>query len=202
LEFNYFNPDPNRPPYQDDFGFGRTAREAFGHDLKNKLIEKSLRHPFQEGESSSWERRAHKALGLSRKDAFMVIARVRLLDGQPRAIHRAYLNPAHFPSSLRRDHNFENESLIRVYNESGYSIDRRDTILRAGYPTEEDRIVLEIDRIPVLEAEQELHATHVESGVRRIIEYLRVCYVAWEYKISSRSGVDSEPRQTHSRTTT
>lgn len=192
LEFMYFNGVPSPPAHQDDYGFGSTAREVYGHKVANKLIEQSLRPPLPDGEAAAWERQAHRALGLRRNQPFIAIARVRILDGRPRVIHRSYLNPANFPASFLRDHDFESESLIRIYNESGYVIDRRDTVLRARYPTAEDRSILGIDRVPIMEAEQDLYATHTATAARCVIEHLRVCYLDWEYRISNRSGHSGE----------
>src|SRR5207248_246505 len=105
------------------FAFSHTTREIYGRELTNRLIEKSLRPPLKDGELASFEQKAHKALGLRRDRPLIVIARVRILDGRPRSIHRSYLNPGHFPETFLLDHDFEEESLIRIYNAVGYRID-------------------------------------------------------------------------------
>jgi DNA-binding GntR family transcriptional regulator len=191
LEFTYDDFDPERSPDQEAFSFGHTTREVYGRELTNRLIEKSLRPPLKDGDLAALERSAHKALGLRRDQRFFVIARARIVDGRPRALHRLYLDPACFAASFLLDHDFEKESLIRIYNQSGYRVNRRDTVLRARFPTAQERALLSIEREPVLEAEQETHVIHLASGAGRLLEYLQAVYVSpWDYRITSRAPAE------------
>src|SRR5262249_35819818 len=118
-----------------------------------------------------------------------------ILDGRPRAIHRSYLNPAHFPETFMLDHDFEKESLIRIFNASGYRIEGRDTTLRARFPASQEQILLKLGQEPVLEAEQALYATDAASGSSRLIEYLQAVYASpWDYRITGRRPVGPPPR--------
>jgi DNA-binding GntR family transcriptional regulator len=192
-EFSYEDFDREQSPEQEGFGFGHTSRVVYGREYTNRLVEKSLRPPFKDGDLAAVELKAHKALGLRRENAFLVISRIRILDGRPRAIHRSYLNPGHFPETFLVDHDFEKESLIKIYNASGYRVDHRDTTLRARFPTNQEQSLLKLGREPVLEAEQETHATHLASGTSRLIEHLQAIYVEWEYRISSRRPAETAP---------
>jgi DNA-binding GntR family transcriptional regulator len=192
LEFTYDDFDPERNPDQEGFGFGHTTRAVYGRELTNRLIEKSPRPPHKDGDLATLEQKAHKALGLRRDQPFYVIARARIVDGRPRALHRSYLDPECFAASFLLEHDFEKESLIRIYNQSGYRVNRRDTVLRARFPTTQEQALLSIEREPVLEAEQEMHATHLSSGVSRLIEYLQAVYSSpWDYRITSRAPTAS-----------
>jgi DNA-binding GntR family transcriptional regulator len=189
LEFTYDNFDPD----QEAFAFSHTAREVYGRELSNRLIEKSLRPPLKDGDLAAFEQKAHRALGLRRDQPFYVIARARIVDGRPRVLHRAYLDPACFAASFLLDHDFERESLIRIYNQSGYRVDRRDTVLRARLPSASERALLSIEQEPVLESEQETHATHPSTGTNRLIEYLQAVYSSpWDYRIRSRPPAASQ----------
>ncbi len=191
LEFSSNKLDSEGGSDQDGFGFGRNAREVYGHEMSSRLIEKSLRPPLSGTDLTAFERKAHKALGLRRDRPFLVIARVRLLDGRPRVIHRSYLHPGQFPESFLVDHDFETESLITIFNESGFRIDRRETTLRARFPTKQEQSLLKLGMEPILETEQETHATHPASGSSRLLEYLHACYVEWEYRITNRPPAES-----------
>jgi len=177
----------SQQPLIDDheFSFRHSATHTYGQKLDNRILELRLRLPNSR-EANRQEQRARQFLGLGKDEPFYVIARLRMLDGEPRAIHISYANPRHFPESFLTDHDFERESLIRVFNLNGYRIEARKTILRARFPMEEELALLGIGFVPVLEAEQEIEACRVKTGEVVRLEFMRACYVNWEYHIASR----------------
>jgi len=152
-----------------------------------------MRFPVS-GDGAVNEQAAHEALGLNRNETFYVISRLDFLDGKPRAIHRSYLNPSHFPESFL-DHDFEKESLLAIINSYGFRINTRETTLRARFPTQEEAFRLKIDpaQQPVLEAEQKLTAVHLATREMVTVEYMHACYLNWEYRIANRRNVRSVP---------
>jgi DNA-binding GntR family transcriptional regulator len=187
-----------QPPLADDheLSFRYSATETFGSRLRNEIVEVRLRPPHPD---VPHEQGARKALGLGHGEAMIVIARRRVLEDTPRALHRAYLNPAHFPPTFLSDHDFDKESLIELYNAEGYQIVGRNTTLRARYASAEEQASLRIGRDPVLDAEQELLALRIGSGKAAAppgaagaqdavltIEYMQACYVNWDYHVANR----------------
>jgi DNA-binding GntR family transcriptional regulator len=186
----------SQPPLIDDhqFSFSRSCTNAYGHALTTRLIEKASRLPLP-GDTMVVEKKAQKALGLLRNEPFLVIARLRLLDGVPRVIHRTFLRPAHFPKSFLVDHDFTQESLIDLYNANGYQIEARHTILRARLPAEEENALLKCEGQPVLEAEQQIDAVRVTTSDTVTLEYLHACYLNWEYRITNRRPPQEETQE-------
>ena len=70
-----------------EFSFSRSAAKL-GARLETRILELTPRLP-NKGELYAYEERAQKALGLKKEQPFYIIARLRLIDGVPRAIHRA-----------------------------------------------------------------------------------------------------------------
>jgi DNA-binding GntR family transcriptional regulator len=174
----------------DDSGlsFSHSARNVYGHQLENRLIELA-RRTIKTSREYEFEREALAALGLKQAQEFYVIVRVRVLDGTPRALHRAYLNPAHFPPSFLPDNDFSGGSLIEIYKRSGYRLTSRNTALSARYPTDEEMAALKIDRKPVLAVDQTLDAVELGTDRSICIEYLNAVYVDWKYRVVHRRPV-------------
>ncbi len=166
------------------YSFSFKATEVYGCKLQTKLLEISCRLPQASEEVD--ERATHKALGLKRNQPFYVISRLRYLDGEPRAIHRSYLNPDHFPSTFLTAHEFDRVSLIGLFDHYGYQIESRETKLRARFPTNAEKGWLQINQEPVLSAEQILTARPSDGEQPVILEAMYACYVKWEYVISNR----------------
>lgn len=167
-----------------ELSFRHTA-EANNQKLVTRLLEKSCRVP-QRTPETDFEQRAHSALGLKRGQPFIVIARLRILDGSPRVIHRSYLNPSHYSRQFLTAHDFERESLFEIIESYGLRLHSRDTRIRAAFPTESDAALLEAEHEAVLNVDQQLYA--MSSYTNRIVtaEYLRATYARWEYVISDR----------------
>ena len=180
------------PPLIDahEFSFSHAATETYGAKLVTEVFEQTRRLPLP-GDMRTNERKAQKVLGLKYNQAFYVIARKRILDGRPRAIHRSYLNPAHFPDNLLWQYDFAKVSLIAVFNVYDYRIETRRTTLRARFPTDDEMAILGIGREPILEAEQQLDAVQCKTGKLICIEYMRAAYVNWQYKISNRRAPEA-----------
>lgn len=166
-----------------DFSFSRSAHGD--HKLVTRLIEKSLRLPSRLA-PAQYEGRAHRALGLRRNQPFIAIARLRVLDGTPRVIHRSFLNPGHYPPTFLVSHDFETESLLDIYESHGLRIHSRDTRIRAALATGADAALLAIGREPVLNVEQTMYAIELHTGSVATAEYLHATYANWEYVISDR----------------
>jgi DNA-binding GntR family transcriptional regulator len=96
--------------YHDRFSFTKSA-ESHKRKLTTELIEKNIRLPIGDSDDPFFEveRQAQEVLGIRSNKKFLIISRVRLLDGQPSVFQRAYLNPARFPkkssllTTLRRN---------------------------------------------------------------------------------------------------
>ena len=177
---------PQEVLLEQEFSFSRSAAKL-GERLETRILELTPRLPNQ-GELYAYEERAQKALGLKKEQPFCAIARLRLIDGAPRAIHRAYINPALFPADFRVAHDFESESLLDAYAASGLQLRSRDTTLRARFALECDIGILRLadPKQPILEAEQVLRGIVVETGAPVNIEYLFAWYVDWDYHIRDR----------------
>ena len=158
---------------------------TLGQKLINKILELSCRLP-NPGDQELDDHRAQKVLGLKKDQPFYSIKRLRILDDKPRAIHQSYLNPAHYPATFLADHNFEKESLIAIFNHAGFRIESRRTTLQARFPTTKEKIFLNVDRVPVLDAEQELVAVREATKEPVHLEFLRACYHDWNYRIEDR----------------
>lgn len=170
-----------------EFSFGHTVREVYGRSLVNKVVEVMRRTPERsEPYEYDIECEAQGVLGLRRRQPFLVIARLRIIDGRLRAFHRAYLNPAHFPDTFLHDYDFEHVSLIDAINQQEFRIQARRTALRARFPTEREAHTMRIDRTPVLEATQELQAVRRDAADPIPIEFMHACYVDWRYHMSER----------------
>ncbi len=169
---------------ESEFSFSHGVRQTYGQSLENRVLEAILRPPIDDP-ARAFEQQARNYLGLRGGEGFYVIARLRLINGKPRALHRSYLNPAHFPRGFL-GHDFAKESLIRVINANGYQVDRRRTELHARLPTHEEEATLGIEGLPVLEARQELEAIQMDTGTLVPIEFMQACYVDWRYRIANR----------------
>jgi GntR family transcriptional regulator len=176
-----------------DFSFGHSARELYGHPLENRVIELA-RRPIRTTPEHAFERDALDALGLERTQELYVIARVRVLDGVPKALHRSYLNPAHFPPDFLADNDFVASSLIGIFNRYGYRVASRDTVLCARYPSEDERFALKVEHKPVLGVEQTLEATEPGGGKSVTLEFLHALYVEWKYRITHRPAEAGEEK--------
>lgn len=177
---------------QDAFSFAESAK-AHGEKLITQVLEKEIRLPLQDAEHSLYrmEQRAHQALGLGDKAPFIVIARFRLLHGEPRAIHRAYLDPDRFPQDFLQKHNLEEESLIHVYNQYGYDLNSRDTTLTARFTNPYERTLFytyhkDVSGRPILDAEQKLFAIDPKTRKPFVLEFLQASYLDWKYEIKNR----------------
>lgn len=174
-----------QPPLIDDHELSFTnSTRTHGDAMATKMLDIGTRLPLAIG--GRVEIRAQKALGLRRTEPFHVITRIRLLDGTPRVLHRAFLNPACFAASLFADHDFKHESLVEIYNTNGYQVDSRETTLRAREPTKDETDILKCSGEAILEAEQQTDAVRVSTGETVTLEYMQALYVKWEYRITNR----------------
>ena len=163
--------------------FIHSSRSQHGTLPETRVIEMACRVPQK---SSAHEMKAIKELGLTARQSFYALTRVRSFDGIPRVIHRAYLNPEHFGEDFFARHNFECESLIEIYNQAGYEILSRETVLTARYATEQEQAIFKIEKQPVLASEQTLIALAPATGESFVLEYLAATYLDWEYRIDNR----------------
>lgn len=174
-----------------DFSFRQSAVQVSDQMLENRILELTCRLPNSREPDRVPELAAQEALSLRRSDPFFVIARLRLLEGRPRAIHRAYVSPACVSASFLADYDFARDSLIDIYEREGYRVVSRDTTLRARLPSSSEERVFGIKQIPVLESRQRLFSTSIETGETVVLEYLDACYVDWEYRIFNRRAPSS-----------
>ena len=165
--------------------FSHNVVSTYSQNIKTKVIELSRRLPSC-GELNKYERKAIKFLGMRSFDTFYSITRLRQINNEPRVIHRSFLNPRYFADDLLQCHDFESESLIDVFNKYGYKITSRNTILKARFPLDCERLILGIGKIPVMEASQELLGVHMQRHTIVPIEYLLATYTNWEYQIVNR----------------
>jgi len=171
-----------------ELSFSHSARVVYRRHLENRLIELA-RRTFRNAPGYEFERDALTELGLKQTQELYVIVRVRILDGTPQALHRAYLNPAHFPPSFLPDNDFVGGSLIGIYKQSGYRLTSRQTTITARYPTDEEMAALRIERKPVLVVDQTLDAIEPSTGKPVRLEYLNAVYVDWKYRVVQRVPV-------------
>ncbi|MBE0660062.1 MAG: UTRA domain-containing protein [Bryobacteraceae bacterium] len=179
------------------FSFAHSA-EAHRRNLRTEVIEKALRAPITDEEHPYFEAEqdAVAALGLTPGLEFLVIVRARVLDDEPSAFHRAYLNPMRLPPDFL-EHDFAVESLIDLYNQYGpkygYAVEHRDTILtaRGANLYETNTILTRYKKNPhgrvVLDAEQRLYARDAVKGDLFVLEFLKASYLDhWKYEIKNR----------------
>jgi UTRA domain len=197
------------------FPFTASA-ERFDQPLFTEVLEKAIRlpsddeHPF-----SHFEKKAQEELGLARNSPFMIICRVRLMGGEVKVFHRAYLNPKFFPENFLELHDFATVSLIDIYESYNLKPLSRDTTIKARcanlYEIAEIKQAyliriqwlkdhhhsdieirdaekkLKAAEFPqiVLDAEQKLYVQG-QNG-KFVLEYLQASYLEdWEYTIKNR----------------
>ena len=177
-----------------EYSFASTATQIYGQPIETRIVEQSLRLP-NPGYFNLDEAKAQRELALKRTEPFFIMSRLRLLNDAPRAMHRSYINPKLFPETFLSKHDFR-ESLVNIYYSYGFTITSRRTVLTAAMPTTFEIAALNIekDAEPVLCAEQWLYATHGDSEVNIVLEYLRATYLEWEYTIEDRLGQNHKPR--------
>ncbi len=173
------------PIVLDSISFSKHAVEDYKVKLDTKLLELAKRKPLIVDEYID-EKNVQKTLGLKPKDPFIVVVRLRFIDDQPKVIHRAYLNPSHFPEDFLIHHNFEKESLIDIYNSYGYDIIQRNTKIRARFPNEEEKKWFKVEQEPVLSSFQTLTAIKKETDQECILECMYGTYLKWEFSIENR----------------
>jgi len=179
------------------FSFTQSV-DARGHDLKTEIIQVSLRLPIDDVDHPFCvvEHEARKALGLGEDAKFIVIERVRLIEGNPSAFHRAYLNPSRFPREFL-EHDFAAVSLIDLYHQYGeklgFRVEARDTVLSARVANlYETNLLLQryrsqSTRRVVLDAQQCLYARDLSTQNLFVLEYLQASYFEnWKYEIKNR----------------
>lgn len=177
-------------PDPEELSFAHTARQL-GTEVKTRCItaEMTVRLPFIRNPLEDIERRAQVALGLQPDQPFIVIPRIRYLDGKPRALHRVYLSPARFSPGFLGEHDFSSDSLIAIYGASGYQLVNRDTTLGARLPNLleiQDLQLTSTPYVPVLAAEQSLVARHPQEPAEFVLEYMQATYLRWQYRIQGR----------------
>lgn len=169
---------------QKSLSFSRSAK-LHGEEEERILLEAALRLPRKTPEdpiTTDFEARAQKALGLNPEDPFLVIRRLRLLhkDGDKEhagVIHRSFLDPKRFPANFLAEHKFDKESLIDIYNQCGYIIDKRYDTFVSRPATPEERLAFKIDLgKPVLDMEQRSESRVRDTSEIVLIEYLRATY--------------------------
>jgi DNA-binding GntR family transcriptional regulator len=132
------------------------------------------------------ERRAQSSLGLLRTEPFYVIARLRILNDEPRVIERVFLNPAHFPIDFLSEHDFGTESLIHAYLSCGFDPILRETEVRARLAHDEEQRLLNMRAEPILEAEQEMRAIRSDVATPVVFEFLHAVYRDWTFRMVDR----------------
>lgn len=176
------------------FSFSGSAARH-GERLVTQLLEPAAMRPPISDETHPFfdlEQRAHTALGLTPDQPFIVILRARHLHGQPKVLHRVYLDPRRFPADFLSAHDFGAESLIDIYHRGGYRLLSRDTVLHARHSNRyEDNVLAGIGRevrLPVvLDAEQRFFATDDSAGKPCVLEYMQATYLDhWPYEIPNR----------------
>ena len=175
------------------FSFSQSAG-THGRKLVTDVIEKNVRLPLPDGNPfCAAERAAQKAIGLAENQPLVVIVRSRLLEGQPGAFHRAYLDPSRFPPDFLEKHDFAKESLVDIYERYKYQLLSRDTVLAARGANQYEegllaqRYKLESRGRVVLDAEQRLYARDPKTESRFVLEFLKASYFEhWKYEIKNR----------------
>ena len=173
--------------------FSFTA-SASGRQLTTDLIEAAIRSPMDDQLHTSYqvERRVHDALRLEAGSPFIVIRRLRLIDGHPGAFQDVYLNPSFFPNDFVTRHNFQSESLIKIYESYGYHPRSRDTRLVARFANIYEINTLrkygDLDTRAVLDAEQRLYGDSPgDDKPSMVIEFMKASYLDnWRYQIKGR----------------
>ena len=185
----------------DGFSFAKYAQEH-KQKLQTIVLEKIVRLPIFDDENPAQteiEQKACKSLKLAIDEPFIVIARMRFLDGLPKVIHRAYLNPKQFAPDFLELHDFANESLVHIYRNNGYKLTTRNARLQARFAYLYDKVdfLKNLSREhedfhhayndPILYVEQELFAEEKTTGEKVVLEFLHAAYVDLVYDILDRS---------------
>jgi|HubBroStandDraft_6_1064221.scaffolds.fasta_scaffold355580_2 DNA-binding GntR family transcriptional regulator len=173
------------------FSFTNSAR---ARGLTTKVIEAAMRLPIHHKDDPYYlvEQRAREALDLPADSQFIVIERLRLLDGRPGALQRAYLSPARFADDFLASHDFSRVSLIDLYQRRGYKLLSRDTVLAARFANlyeknSVNRYVPHLQTNVVLDAEQRLYAENPNDRSHFVLEFLKASYFEnWRYEIKNR----------------
>jgi len=171
------------PLNDEEHPFNEVEKSAL-NALKKHLKQRATEKPFNKVEKTALEE-----LGLSENSPL----RARLLDNQPSALHRVFLDPVRFPPNFLDCHNLKEESLISIYEQYGFKLVSRDTVLvaRGTNTYESSRINQRYHKDPhgrvVLDAEQRLYAQDPKTGNIFVLEFLKASYLDdWKYEIKNR----------------
>ena len=184
----------------DDKSFSFTS-SASGYELKTRVLFKERRQPHTDQESVFFatEQRAVQLLNLEQGRPFITISRIRSLKGIPRALQTVYLNPELFPDDFLLQHDFESESLIRIYRDHHYTLISRDTELTARPANSYERLTLGRPGVPielgavVLDVEQCLYAASRNGQAPFVLEFLKASYFHnWRYVVKNRPSASRE----------
>lgn len=171
----------------DMFSF-KSSAALEGTELYTAVISASVLPISAEERPDSVEQLARRSLSLASNDECALIYRIRSIEGEPRVIHRAFIDPKRFPPSFLHDHDFSTKSLVEIYQEYGYRITHRNTMLTAELPNQEELDIFRCSsQEPLLDAKQELFAQDPVSGQSFIIEFLHATYMRWSYRIENRT---------------
>lgn len=148
--------------------FSKKMKEQ-GHDLETKNIV---------CERISYNERIYKEIKANKNDEIYKIGRLRLVNGEPIAIHTSYVSKKLFPSIPMDGENIT--SMFDYYKKQGFeNYSTEKSILVIDYPTSKERGYLECgELVPVLKLE-----TNCKDSKRDVIlEYTEILYRGDRFK--------------------
>ncbi len=183
-----------------DVGFAASLWREQNLKTKTHVLDRQMRH-VNSGTHSAVEQRAANSLRIG-KGQFFFLSRRRIVNDRPRALHRSYLNPMHFPQvDLFADHDFEKESLMTFFQEY-FTLLERSTEVRSRHATDREIADLQVELAPVrcktasgknvdalvppcvLEVEQQLLGCPKKGGDTITLEYLHATYLDWTFQVT------------------
>ncbi|PIC99000.1 GntR family transcriptional regulator [Sporosarcina sp. P29] len=143
--------------------------KALGYELETRTIA---------CEQITYDEHMFQALETRRTDDIYKIGRLRLIDGEPIAIHYSFVSAKTIPSIT--EDCFEIQSMFAYYRKLGYSqFDSRKSLLSITFPTAGEQQLLSCNSmVPLIMVESDC----VDQKTAKVLEYTKVLYRSDKFK--------------------
>lgn len=156
-----------------------SGNESFSKKLKENGFKLETKNIFCE--KIEYNEQIYKEMQCSIEDDVYKIGRLRIVDGEPIAIHISYVSKRIFPN-IDKDGLYI-ESMFKYYEENGFmNYTSEKSILEVSYPTWDEKEYLQCDElVPVLKLETNCS----DKDSDRVLEYTEIIYRSdrFKYKI-------------------
>ena len=123
-------------------------------------------------EKIKYDKKIYEELGVGNDDEVYKIARLRIIDKKPSAIHLSYLAKSVFKDIEEKGKDIE--SIFNYYELNGYSdFNSCKSVISISFPTSEEREILNCPNlVPLLIVETNC----IDNKSKKVLEYTRIIY--------------------------